>query len=57
MSSTASWSFVLRAWWRETAADLGDIGPVLEVVSMDSTGGESQIDDPGTMVLGLDMIQ
>ena len=57
MSSTASWSFALRAWWRETAADLGDIGPALAVVSMDSGGGESRIDDPGTTVLELDMIQ
>ena len=57
MSSPASWSFVLRAWWRETAADLGDIGPVLEVVSMDNRGGELWINDPGTMVLGLDIIQ
>ena len=57
MSSTASWSFVLRAWWRETAADLGDIGPALVVVSMDSAGGVSQIVDPGTIVLVLDMIQ
>ena len=57
MSSTASWSFVLRAWWRETAADLGDIGPALMVVSMDSGGGESRVDDPGTMVLAVDMIQ
>ena len=57
MSSTASWSFVLRAWWRETAADLGDIGPVLVVVSMDSGGGESWIDVSGTMVLAVDMIQ
>ena len=39
------------------AVDLGDIGPALEVVSMDSAGGELRIDDPGTMVLGLDMIQ
>ena len=37
--------------------DLGDIGPALVVVSMDSTGGESRIDDPGMMVLGLDMVQ
>ena len=57
MSSTASWSLVLRAWWRETAADLGDIGSALVVVSMDNEGGESRIDDPGTMVLVLDMIQ
>ena len=57
MSSTASWLFVLRAWWRETAVDLGDIGPVLAVVSMDSAEGESWINDPGMMVLGLDMIQ
>ena len=57
MSSTASWSFVLRAWWRETAADLSDIGPALEVVSMDSTRGESWINDLGMTVLGLDMIQ
>ena len=56
MSSTASWSFMLRAWWRETA-DLGDIGSALVVVLMDSAGGELQIDDPGTTVLGLDMIQ
>ena len=48
---------MLRAWWRETAADLGDIGPVLEVVSMDNGGGELWIDDLGTMVLGLDIIQ
>ena len=57
MLSTASWSFVLRAWWRETAADLGDIGPVLVVVSTDSGGGESRIDDAGTMALVLDMVQ
>ena len=57
MSSTALWLFVLRAWWRETAVDLGDIGPALAVVSMDSGGGESRIDDPGTMVLEPDMIQ
>ena len=57
MSSTASWSFVLRAWWRETAADLGDIGPALVVVSMDSVGGESWVGDAGTMVLVLDMTQ
>ena len=57
MSSTASWSFMLRAWWRETAADLGDIGSVLVVVLMDNAGGESWVDDPGTMVLVLDMIQ
>ena len=57
MSSTASWSFVLRAWWRETAADLGDIGPVLVVVSMDSEGVGSRADGSGTMVLVLDMIQ
>ena len=57
MSSTASWLFVLRAWWRETVADLGDIGPVLVVVSMDSGGGESWIDDAGTMALVLDMVQ
>ena len=57
MSSTAPWSFVLRAWWRETAADLGDIGPALVVVSTDSAGGESRIDDVGTMVLVLDMVQ
>ena len=57
MSSTASWLFVLRAWWRETAADLGDIGSVLVVVPMDNGGGESQVDDPGMMVLMLDMIQ
>ena len=57
MSSTASWSFVLRAWWREMAADLGDIGPILVVVSMDNGGGESRIVDPGTIVLVLDMIQ
>ena len=42
---------------RETAADLGDIGPVLAVVSMDNGGGESRINDPGTMVLVLDMAQ
>ena len=57
MSSTASWSFVPRAWWRETAADLGDIGPLLVVVSMDSEGGESRTDDPGTMASTVDMIQ
>ena len=57
MSSTASWSFVLRAWWRETAADLGDIGPALVVVSMDSGGGVSRADDSGMMVLTVDMIQ
>ena len=57
MSSTASWLFVLRAWWREMAVDLGDIGPVLGVVSTDSAGGESWINDPGTIMLGLDMIQ
>ena len=57
MSSTASWSFVLRAWWRETAADLGDIGPALVVTLMDSGGGESRVDDPGVMVLTVDMIQ
>ena len=57
MLSTASWSFVLRAWWRETAADLGDIGPVLVVVSTDSAGGESRVNDVGMMVLVLDMAQ
>ena len=57
MSSTASWSFVLRACWRETAADLGDVGPVLVVVLTDNGGGESRIVDPGTTVLILDMVQ